>query len=223
MNLTLQTNPSRAASRRVRAAIGALSLTLVAGWAALHALAGETMMGGGGGTGGDSIGSLPQALTASGGTGPAFTDGEATFGPAAPAFSLVGAESDILAAIVDAFPTGVGGSYAVIPVEGGRVRYEFYNRVTLLLDLDRLMTTPVMSQIRIGATFQGAAATLAVGGQVRATQALPIGALPLPLQNLAAAGVLNQGLLWHAVNNAHQHRILELKQLGGVLRIEQRD
>lgn len=229
MNQTFEANPNASESRLQRPfgafaphrAWGALLTLLFLVWGGLSVLrgrSGETMFGG---TGGDSIGSLP--LMSAGGPGANGSLGENLVGPVRPAFSLTGTQEHLLAAIVEAFPTGADAGYAVVPLPDGRLRLEFYGRVTVVLDHARLMSTPVTGQIRIGSSFQGGVASLEVGGQIRQVQALPLGLLPLPLQQLSSSGVLQLGMVWHAVSLQSAHRVLEIKKIGERVRVEQRD
>lgn len=183
---------------------------------------GETMFGG---SGGDSIGSLP--LTAPGGTqshGPLDpTSGPSIIGPVRPSVVLTGREEDLLAVLLDATPQSPDANYDVVALADGRLRLEFYGQLTLLLDQGRLMTSPIVAQIRVGSTFQGGMATLAVAGEVRGVQALPLGYLPLPMQQLSSSGVLQLGLRWSAQSQGGLQRILDIHQSGSVIQLQQRD
>ncbi len=179
-----------------------------------------------GGTGGDSIGSLP--LQAPGaGSQSVGEHGQAgvptTVGPQRPSIVLTGREADLLAVLLDATPNSADANYAVQQLADGRLRLEFQGQLTLMLDRERLMNTPVTAQIRVGSSFVGGVATLSVGGEVRGVQALPLGYLPLPLQQLSSSGVLPLGMKWRANSLGGQTRTLDLHQAGSVIHVVQHD
>jgi len=191
----------------------------------LLAVGGDEAMFGGSGSGGDSIGSLP--LTAPGGGQSDGSIGEAgapgLIGPARPSIALTGREADLLAVLLNATPISADANYDVFELADGRLRLEFYGQLSLLLDRERLMTLPVIAQLRIGSTFQGGAATLSVAGEARGVQALPLGYLPLPLQQLSGAGVLPLGLEWRAQSLGGLVREIDVHQTGSVIHVVQHD
>lgn len=218
--------PQRAKLLRIAPALAVVALLIAAlglGGASLFAFAGdETVFGG---SGGDSIGSLPLSAPAGSQSrdvsGPA--SGQAVIGPLRPSLVLTGREDDLLAVLLDATPNSADATYDVFALPDGRLRLEFYGQLTLLLDQARLMTTPVTAQIRVGATFQGGVATLAVAGDVRGVQALPLGYIPLPLHQLSSSGVLPLGLKWTAHSQGGLRRVLDVLQTGSVIRVQQLD
>jgi hypothetical protein len=203
-------------------ALAAFALVLVAGlvgravWASGQA--GEAMAGG---TGGDSIGSLPLTapggVTAEGGLSPSIV------GLLRPSFALVGSEADLISVLLDATAHGPEAGYCAFALPDGRVRLEFYGRLTLLLAQERLMTKPVTAHVRVGSSFLGGVATLSVGGEPRGAQVLPIGFLPLPLQQLSSSGVLPLGMEWSATAPGGLRRVLDVRQVGALIRVDQRD
>lgn len=216
---------ARSPARFAPASWGAALLATLVGLAAFTGralLANDPNNASFGGTGGDSIGSLP--LTAPGGGNSATQSQEpGIIGPARPSFALTGTENHLLAVLLDAVPVSPDAGYAVFALGDGRYRLEFYGQLNLLLDQTRLVSTPVTAQIRVGSTFQGGLASLSVAGEVRAVQALPLGNLPFPIQQLSNSGALTQGLLWRAVSLGGSKRSLDVRQTGAVIRIEQRD
>lgn len=203
------------------ALLPALALGLVLTVAARTLLAGEGPLALGG-TGGDTVGSLPMM------SGPGGSQSEpdapiSQVGPERPAFALTGLESEVLAAIVDAFPTGPDGRFARIDLPDGRVRYEFHGRMSVLLNRSRMLLGTVRAQTVVGSTFLGGVAQVSVGGVPRATEALAIGIKDLRLQTLDNMGVLVQSLRWHAVSLQNAHRVLVIKSAGNQIRIDQRD
>lgn len=200
-----------------------LAAALSVGGTRLFAFAGNEAVFGG--SGGDSIGSLP--LSAPGGShshGPLDpSSGPAIVGPVRPSVVLTGREEDLIAVLLDATPHSADANFDVFALPDGRLRLEFYGQLTLMLDQARLMATPVTAQIRVGSTFQGGIATLAVAGEVRGAQALPLGYLPLPLQQLSSSGVLPLGLIWNAQSQGGLHRVLDIQQSGSVIHLRQLD
>jgi hypothetical protein len=217
---------ARSTARLLGRSLGAALLAALVGLAALTTgrtlLASDPNNASFGGTGGDSIGSLP--LTAPGGGNNSIESPDpGIIGPARPSIALTGTEDHLLAVLLDAVPASVDAGYAVFALPDGRYRLEFYGQLDLVLDRSRLVSTPVTAQIRVGSTFQGGVASLSVAGEVRAVQALPLGQLPFPIQQLSNSGVLNQGLVWRAVSLGGSQRKLDVRQTGAVIRIEQRD
>jgi len=199
--------------------------TLLSLTCALFSRAGEdeTLFGG---SGGDSIGSLP--LVAPGGPAQpesASSNGAVqTVGPLRPAVTLVGSPVDVLAVVISVTAAGPDACYSVINIADGRIRVEFYGRLDLVLDRNRLSTLPVNCQIRIGSTFQGGTAQISVAGEPRSIQALPLGLIPLPLQQLSNSGVLSLGMQWRARSpDGALQRLMNVTQLGAAIRVEQRD
>ncbi len=217
---------SRTAALRTVLSVGLLLTALLVATVARSVFAGGTDALRFGGSGGDSIGSLP--LTApGGGSNPAGEHGEAgapsTVGPQRPSLVLTGREADLLAVLLDATPASPDANYDVFALADGRLRIEFYGQLSLLLDRERLMTTPVTAQIRIGSSFLGGVATLSVSGEVRSVQALPLGYLPLPLQQLSSSGVLPLGMKWRAQSLTGLTRTLDVHQAGSVIHLVQHD
>lgn len=216
---------------RVAPAWIALSFALLLS-ALLSVTVARTLFAGGtdelmlGGSGGDSIGSLPLNAPAGSSTsvGELGGAGAATaIGPQRPSMVLIGREADLLAVLLDATPASIDANYDVHALADGRLRLEFYGQLSLLLDRERLMNTPVTAQIRIGSTFLGGVATLSVGGEARSVQALPLGYLPLPLQQLSSSGVLPLGLSWRAQSLGGLTRTLDVHQAGSVIHVVQHD
>lgn len=210
-------------TRRRNGAVLALSFALACGLGVLGLRANENPMASGG-TGGDTVGSLPMVVVVPGTEGQKSGSGSGLIaGPERPAFALTGMESDVLGLIVDAYPTGADGAFARFPLASGRVRYEFYGRMTLVLDRARMLDGLVRGQTVVGYSFAGGVGTLSIGGVPRATEALVIGLRDLQVPALDASGVLTQGLSWHAVSLANRHRILHLNSVGNTIVIDQRD
>ncbi|MBL8804128.1 MAG: hypothetical protein JNN27_19140 [Planctomycetes bacterium] len=179
-----------------------------------------------GGSGGDSIGSLPMVAPG----GPAQPESASstgpiqTVGPFRPSVTLAGSAADVLAVVLSVSAAGPDACYAVVNLPDGRIRVEFYGRLDLVLDRNRLSTLPVNCQIRIGSTFQGGTAQIFVAGEPRSIQALPLGLIPLPLQQLSNSGVLLLGMQWRARSpEGSLQRVLNVTQSGAVIRLEQRD
>jgi hypothetical protein len=224
MKHLLQVLQRRSSRRSPFRALGAAALATLLGIAALagrNLLANDPNAAMFGGTGGDSIGSLP--LMASGGGNVSGPQEPGIIGPVRPAITLTGTQAHLLAVLLDASPASDDAGYAVVSLPDGRFRLEFYGQLNLVLDQARLMSTPVTAQIRVGSTFQGGVASLSVAGEIRTVQALPLGYLPFPVQQLSSSGVLSQGLVWRAVSLAGLQRTLDVRQTGAVIRIEQRD
>ncbi|MCY3003906.1 MAG: hypothetical protein NTV21_19090 [Planctomycetota bacterium] len=213
-------------TRRRNGGVLALAIALVCGLGVLGLRANENPMSSGG-TGGDTVGSLPLNMMAPGagaGTGDKASQGNnAIAGPERPAFALTGMEGDILATIVNAFPTGPDGSFAKYPLPNGRVRYEFYGRMTVILNRARMLEGLVRGQTVVGYSFAGGIGSVSVGGIPRTTEALVVGIRDLQIPTLDSAGVLSQGLAWHAVSLANRHRVLYLNTIGNTIRVDQRD
>lgn len=222
MRLNLSTNPSP--TRRRNGGVLALAFALACGLGVLGLRANETPMSSGG-TGGDTVGSLPLNLMVPGaGNGETTATGtNAIAGPERPAFALTGMEGDILAAIVSAFPTGPDGCVAKYPLPSGRVRYEFYGRMTVVLNRARMLEGLVRGQTVVGYSFAGGVGSVSVGGIPRATEPLVVGIRDLQIPTLDSSGVLSQGLAWHAVSLANRHRVLYLNTIGNTIRVDQRD
>lgn len=199
--------------------------TLLSLTCALFSRAGEdeTLFGG---SGGDSIGSLP--MVAPGGPSQpesaSATGPFQTVGPLRPAATLAGSPADVLAVVLSVTAVGPDACYSVTNLADDRVRVEFYGRLDLVLDRNRLCTLPVNCQIRIGSTFQGGTAQISVAGEPRSIQALPLGLIPLPLQQLSNSGVLSLGMQWRARSpDGSLQRLMNMSQVGAAIRIEQRD
>jgi hypothetical protein len=209
---------------RFAGVLGAAALSL--GLLARVLVADEVPTSFGGGAGGDTVGSLP--MMAGPGHGSGGDELEKYLGPVQPAFGLEGLEVEIQALILDAYPLGPDAGFERIPLANGRVRYQFIGRVGLVLDRTLVGQTlvgqgTVRSVAVIGATFHGGMAQIAVGGQVRAQQALLMGVKDLRLAALDDAGVLAQGLNWHGVSPTWQHRVFAVRALDNTIKIEQRD
>lgn len=179
--------------------------------------------GGGGGTSGDTVGSLPMMAAPGSGDVGVLETSPVDAGPAVPSFALMGEEQDILDMIIDAYPTGPGGGFERIPIGATRARYVFSGRLTVLIDRAKFASGSVRAEILTGASFNGGLASIAVGGTVRAQQILLQGVKDMRLKSLDAAGVLAEGLTWHGVSLDDQHRIVAVKALNNVLRVDQRD
>lgn len=215
--------PTRRRNGSVLALAFALVCSLGAGLVGVRGLMANENPMSSGGTGGDTVGSLPLSITAPG-TGEKTATGSGQIaGPERPAFALTGMEGDILAAIVDAFPTGPDGAYAKIPLANGRVRYEFYGRMAVILKRENMLSGLVRGQTVVGYSFAGGVGTVSVGGLPRASEALVIGVRDLQIPALDSAGILTQGLSWHAVSLANRHRIVHLNSIGNTIRVDQRD
>ena len=179
---------------------------------------------GGGGTSGDTVGSLPMMAGSGSGQQGGFTLGEWHTGPAVPAFALVGDETELLGMIIDAYPTGVDAGFARFDLgTPGRVRYEFYGRNVIILDRAAFHAGTVRGVVVIGSTFEGGVAQLMVGTTVRAQQVLTEGISDMRLKTMDAAGVLDQRLTWHGMNQVPQHRIIAVEAVGNTIEINQRD
>jgi hypothetical protein len=146
-----------------------------------------------------------------------------SIGPDRPAFALVGYESEILAVIVDAYPTGPDGAFERVVLPNGRVRYQFLGRMNVLLDRTLMAQGRVRAQMVVGLPFVGGLATISVANIPRASEPLALGARELKVQQLDASGALNQVFRWHAVSLENRHRVTYLKTVGNILRVEQRD
>jgi hypothetical protein len=225
MRLKLSLTPSP--TRRRNGGVLALALALVCGLGAglvgIGSLQANENPMSSGGTGGDTVGSLPLNMSAPGTGEKGSTGSNLLAGPERPAFALTGMEGDILATIVDAYPTGPDGSYARYPLANGRVRYEFYGRMTLILNRSHMLEGMVRGQTVVGYSFAGGVASVSVGGIPRATEALVVGVRDLQVPALDSSGILTEGLAWHAVSLANRHRILYLSSIGNTIRVDQRD
>lgn len=208
--------------RRRNGGVLALVFALACGLGVLGLRANENPMSSGG-TGGDTVGSLPLNMMAPGTGDKSASGGSLLAGPERPAFALTGMEADVLAAIVDAYPTGPDGCYAKYPVANGRVRYEFYGRMTVVLNRAWMLEGLVRGQTVIGYSFAGGVASVSVGGIPRATEALTLGIRDLQIPALDSTGILSQGLAWHAVSLANRHRVMYLSSIGNTIRVDQRD
>lgn len=216
------TSKSPSPMRRRNGGVLALAFALACGLGVLGLRANENPMSSGG-TGGDTVGSLPLNMMMPGTGDKAASGGSLLAGPERPAFALTGMEGDILAAIVDAYPTGPDGCFAKYPAANGRVRYEFYGRMTVVLNRAWMLEGLVRGQTVVGYSFVGGVASVSVGGIPRSTEALTLGIRDLQIPALDSAGILNQGLAWHAVSLANRHRVLYLSSIGNTIRVEQRD
>lgn len=177
-----------------------------------------------GGTGGDTVGSLPMmSAPPSGGTTGETSSLSNTIGPDRPGFALVGLEAEVLAAIVDAYPTGPDGCFERVVLPNGRVRYQFLGRMNVLLDRAFMSTGRVRAHTVVGMPFVGGVATISVANIPRASEPLALGSKDLKIQQLDASGVLDQVFRWHAVSLQNRHRVIYIKTVGNVLRVEQRD
>lgn len=179
---------------------------------------------GGGGTGGDTVGSLP--MMAGPNTGPVEPSPDEVgvhSGPAQPSFSLVGAEESIQALIIDAYPLGVDASFERVPLANGNVRYQFNGRMGLVLDRTLVAAGAARAEIVTGTSFHGGVAQLSVAGHVRAQQALLAGAQDMRLATLDQCGALAKNFVWHAISLADIHRVIAVKAVANQIRIEQRD
>ncbi len=177
-----------------------------------------------GGSGGDTVGSLPMMAPPP----PTGTTGETgslsnTIGPDRPGFALVGLEAEVLAAIVDAYPTGPDGCFERVVLPNGRVRYQFLGRMNVLLDRPFMSTGRVRAHTVVGLPFVGGVATISVANIPRASEPLALGSRELKIQQLDASGVLDQVFRWHAVSLQNCHRVIHIKTVGNVLRVEQSD
>jgi hypothetical protein len=173
--------------------------------------------------GGDTVGSLP--LLSSNGPPLGAPGGGTTIevGPTMPIATLSGPREAVLAAILDAYPTGPDGQVRLIHLWDGEIRVEFYGRVCVVLDRQLIQDTPVRAEVVVGSTFAGGIAQYRVGGQLRATDVLELGAKDFRLSELDRAGVLVQGLNWHGVSPLFVHRVIAIQAAGNLISIQQRD
>ncbi|MFM7297762.1 MAG: hypothetical protein ACKO4Q_11155 [Planctomycetota bacterium] len=218
--MNLHSNQRPTARRGLRAL--ALSMAMALGALAFFSNADSPMSLGG--TGGDTVGSLPMMMPppGSGATGDAGSLSN-SIGPDRPAFALVGLESEVLAAIVDAYPTGPDGCFERVVLPNGRVRYQFLGRMNVLLNRAFMSTGRVRAQTVVGLPFVGGVATISVANIPRASEPLALGTKDLKIQQLDASGVLDQVFRWHAVSLQSRHRVIYIKTAGNILRVEQRD
>ena len=84
------------------------------------------------------------------------------------------------------------------------------------------------AEILVGSTFAGGIAQYRVGGQLRATSVLELGAKDLRMSELDQAGVLIQGLNWHGISplqigSQQIHRVIDIQTAGNLISIQQRD
>ncbi|MBM3987674.1 MAG: hypothetical protein FJ294_06930 [Planctomycetes bacterium] len=218
--MKLLTNQRPTANRGLRA----LALSMVMALVALSFFTHADSLMGPSGTGGDTVGSLPMmAPPPSSGIDAGAVTPSNSIGPDRPAFALVGLESEVLAAIVDAYPTGPDGCFERVVLPNGRVRYLFLGHVDVLLDRAFMSTGRVRAQTVVGLPFVGGVATISVANIPRASEPLALGPKELKIQQLDAAGVLDQVFRWHALSLQSQHRVIYIKAVGTILRVEQRD
>ena len=218
MNLNFLHRPT------ARRGLRALVLSLVMGLGALAFFTNADQPMSLGGTGGDTVGSLPM-MAPPPPAGGASDSGSLsnTIGPDRPSFALVGLEAEVLAAIVDAYPTGPDGCFERIVLPNGRVRYQFHGRMNVLLDRAFMSTGRVRAQTVVGMPFVGGVATISVANIPRASEPLALGSKDLKIQQLDASGILDQVFRWHAVSLQNRHRVIYIKTAGNLLRVEQRD
>ncbi len=217
---SLRTRSGQGTRRGLLSALGLGALALAATLGFVGATDQPMQLGG---TGGDTVGSLPMMAPP-----PPSNSGESgslnnTIGPDRPAFALVGYESEILAVIVDAYPTGPDGAFERVELPNGRVRYQFLGRMNVLLDRTLMAQGRVRGQMVVGMPFVGGVATLSVANIPRASEPLALGARELKVQQLDASGALDQVFRWHGVSLANRHRVTYIKAVGNILRVEQRD
>jgi hypothetical protein len=218
--IRIRTNQARHGARRAKA-FAALALAVLLGAGGTYVLAGDDagMLDSGGG--GDTVGSLP--LMSSQPPGSGGTTIGIGIGPERPIATLTGPRDEVLAAILLAEPTGADGEARLFHLVNGEIRIEFYGRIRLLLDRQLLHDSPVHAGISVGSTFAGGLASYRVGGQLRAVEPLSIGPIDLRLRDLDDAGVLDQGLNWHAISLAQTHRVIDIEADGNLIELSQRD
>lgn len=204
------------------ASLSATALIVGAVWAG----DGVPMSPSGSGAGGDSVGSLPLRA------GPPPPGGQSTSvggshpglllpsGPSRPIITLVGTPNELEALVFDAY--GIG-SPETVDLGKGLVRMEFHGRMTIELRRAELLTSLVSAQIVVGSSFHGGQAKLKVNDVFKAKQILTEGARDMRLRQLVQAGVVDQGLNWHAVSLQGAHRVLDFSDHGNLIRIQQRD
>ena len=207
-----------------RRGLRALALSLAMGLGALAFFTNADQPMSLGGTGGDTVGSLPM-MAPPPPTGGSSDSGSLsnTIGPDRPGFALVGLEAEVLAAIVDAYPTGPDGCFERVVLPNGRVRYQFLGRMNVLLDRAFMSTGRVRAHTVVGMPFVGGVATISVANIPRASEPLALGSKDLKIQQLDASGILDQVFRWHAVSLQNRHRVIYIKTVGNILRVEQRD
>lgn len=197
-------------------------LTVGAVWAS----DGTPLAPSGSGAGGDSVGSLPLRAgpprpgaqsTSAGGAHPGLL---MPSGPSRPILTLVGTQSELDALVFDAY--GVG-SINSIDLGNGLVRMEFHGHITVELRRAELLTSLVSAQIVIGSSFHGGKAKVKVNDVVKSKQILTEGARDMRLRQLVQAGIVDQGLNWHAVSLQGVHAVLDVSDQGNLIRIQQRD
>ena len=170
---------------------------------------------GGGGTGGDTVGSLPMLFAPP-------TPSE--LGPEKPIVCLVGTDAEVHAAVRDAYATGMDAGYLRVALETpNQYRYEFYGRLVLELDRNLVQLRKVSVRTVVGQSFAGGMVQVRVNNVLRATQMLAAGSIDMRVSMLDAAGILEQGFNWHAISLAGDHRILVMSALGDEVKIEQRE
>lgn len=203
--------------RRGLVVLATAALALILGTGALIADGGDGPSAfGGGGTGGDTVGSLPLLSIPP----PGFEE----FGPDKPSLALTGRDEDVRAVVADAYGLAEGACCVRVVTEIPETyRYEFFGRLVVLVDRGQFQERSVATHLLIGASFQGGLAEIRVGGQLRATQVLHEGLLDLRLRSLDNAGVLNLGLNWHAANVEGVHRVIAVKATNNLIKVEQRE
>ncbi len=196
--------------------VAVLGLVLALGTGALLAIGdGASTSFGGGGTGGDTVGSLPMMFAA-----PSAPE----LGPEKPIVCLVGTDAEVQAAVIDAYATAPDAGYVRVPLDiPNTYRFEFYGRLVLQLDRNIVQLRKIGVRTMVGTSFGGGLVQIRVNGVLRATQMLAPGSIDMRLSTLDAAGVLTQGVNWHAISLAGEHRILVMSALGDEVRIEQRE
>ena len=162
--------------------------------------------------GGDAIGSLPFS-------GP--LPPEAVASEAKPSIVLEGPSYEAIHALVlDAYGDGYVEVFDLSELGGG-VRVEFQGHVTVVLDRTALGTLGVTAGLDVSQGFSGGMAILTKNQHLLRTQGLPVqGDLALPLQTLAASGVLDSGqLALHSISLTQHHHLLGMSCSGGTLRL----